>query len=283
MRRTAARLLLLAALPCALATSKQGREIVSAFVGRLRRSPAGQPALVLDVGANNGYWGATVTKRARERAPHAVVDLVYFEPQLTHQAPLQRHAARLRNTTVVHAAAWTRNTTLTFYLAERDSQASSTVETLARRFSGGSVRVGKRAVKQTTVPAVDLAEFMRRRLAGPSPPLVLLKLDVEAAEYEVLPHLLLSGVACSVRYWFIEWHYNALPPKRRLAGVLLRQSVDELISRGCPEPTVIEHDDAVVNNDGRVPGLTALAAEYQNRSALWRTSAYTMLHGDKGL
>jgi FkbM family methyltransferase len=278
-------LVVVATLVCVHATSKFGHEVVSAFATALRQQP-GRHALILDVGANNGHWGATVVTRVRRAAPQSAVELVSFEPQPQHQDALQRRAKKVGNTTVVAAAAWTKNTTLTFYLAERDSQASSTVETMARRFSGGTVRSGKRAVKRMQIPAISLGDFMRDRLrlgtAEPMArrPLVLLKLDVEASEYVVLPHLLVSGLACSVQYWLIEWHLSAQAPKQRLAGVLLRKSVDELLARGCPEPIVLEHDDASVNNNGRVPGLAEMAAEYLNRSSY--NVLYDRMHNVRG-
>ena len=315
MRRAACatirRLLVAAIIQLAHASSKSGHTVVKAFLRVLGQAPAGQRAIILDIGANNGHWGATVMNKAREAAPNAQIELVYFEPQdvqprlrTSLQKELQSHAKRLGNTTVVHAAAWIRNTTLNFYMAERDSQASSTVKAVAKRFSGGSVRIGKKPVKQIRIPAIDLADFLRRRLKDRSSeaaergsrrrPLVLLKLDIEAAEFQVLPHLLVSGIACSVRFWLMEWHLAALHPRDRLSNVMLRRSMDGLLSRGCASAStagaesqrngthrasvVVQHDDVGINNEGVVPGLYDLAELYDNRSAGWQSAQYTLLH-----
>lgn len=258
-------------LPVMHATSKWGHGVVASFIEAALNAPSGQEAIIMDVGANNGHWGDTVTERVRLAAPNVRVKLVFFEPQQMHQSSLQSIAARLGDTIVVSAAAWTTNTSLDFFLAERDSQASSTVEALARRFSGGSVRAGKRAVQRKVVPAVDFVDFLQHRvLAAPTrrpQPLVLLKVDIEAAEYKVLPRVLLSGLACGIGFWFVEWHMNALPLERRLDGMLLRHAMDGLLVGACSERhLVIEHDDAFVNNNGQVPGLSNLATAYQNRS-----------------
>ena len=89
--------------------------------------------------------------------------------------------------------------------------------------------------------------------------------DVEVAEYDLLPHLLLSGALCIPTHLLVEWHLNALPPPRRLAGLALRLGFDELLKTGCATsdhgsgPRVTVHDDFDVNNEfAEVPGLAEL-------------------------
>ena len=89
--------------------------------------------------------------------------------------------------------------------------------------------------------------------------------DVEVAEYDLLPHLLLSGALCIPTHLLVEWHLNALPPPRRLAGLALRLGFDELLKTGCATsdhgsgPRVTVHDDFDVNNEfADVPGLAEL-------------------------
>jgi hypothetical protein len=120
-------------------------------------------------------------------------------------------------------------------------------------------------VRSVTVPAVDLARVIRncvqRARGGP----IILKLDVEAAEYDLLPRLLITGALCRCTFLLIEWHLNALPPERKLQGVLLRNAFDGLLARGCSRPPrVVIHDEDLLNNFGEaIPGLGELAARYE--------------------
>ena len=101
----------------------------------------------------------------------------------------------------------------------------------------------------------------------------ILAQDVEVAEYELLPHLLLSGALCIPTHLLVEWHLNALPPPRRLAGLALRLGFDELLKTGCATsdhgsgPRVIVHDDFDVNNAyAEVPDLAEIQ---RNHNGTW--------------
>ena len=96
---------------------------------------------------------------------------------------------------------------------------------------------------------------------------------MEVAEYELLPHLLLSGALCIPTHLLVEWHLNALPPPRRLAGLALRLGFDELLKTGCATsdhgsgPRVIVHDDFDVNNAyAEVPDLAEIQ---RNHNGTW--------------
>ena len=62
---------------------------------------------------------------------------------------------------------------------------------------------------------------------------VLIKLDVEGAEYDLLPHLLVRGTLCLLDFLVIDWHLNSLPEARRLAGVGLRHSIGATVRGAC--------------------------------------------------
>ena len=89
--------------------------------------------------------------------------------------------------------------------------------------------------------------------------------DVEAAEYDLMPHLLQSGALCRSTHLLVEWHLNSLPPPRRLTGLALRVAFDELLTTGCATsdygsgPRLIVHEDYEMNNEyADVPGLAEL-------------------------
>ena len=130
--------------------------------------------------------------------------------------------------------------------------ASSLIETQARAYRRNGVM---------KVETVDLAAELQAQLS----PLVgrekavLLKLDVEGAEYDLLSHLLMRGALCLLDYIIVEWHLNSLTPERRLAGLGLQLSLGDMLARGCPvgsRPREVTINAEVENNAGMpVPGL----------------------------
>lgn len=104
----------------------------------------------------------------------------------------------------------------------------------------------------------------------------LQEIDIEGAEYEVLPHLLLTGALCLVRYLVVEWHLNALPEPQRLAGLGLRLSLPMLLRAGCRHAPPILYEDDVLdthtnqsaaartinNHDVVIPGLAELVRKF---------------------
>ena len=102
-----------------------------------------------------------------------------------------------------NVAVWNVNTTLTF--GERRS-ASHVVGTAANSGSDArSVYGSDRKVRsQTSIPAIDFAEFVRTH-ATPDD-FVLVKMDIEGAEFVVVPELIASGAACLIDELYLECH-----------------------------------------------------------------------------
>ena len=245
--------ILLVASVLARSEEKHHAQFVDEFI-RTLRGLAGR-AVVLDIGTNSGTWSAWVMAAAQRRMATQTplgVDLVMFEPQPQFAERLAALATQW-NGTHVAAAAWTADTTLTFLMSS-NSEASSLVKSIAS--------LGHREEpKELKVRAVDLARFFRDERAVRDASLVLCKIDIEAAEFDVLPHLLARGALCSIDYLIIEWHLNALPSERRLAGLGLRLSIADTLRHGCPprpgrSPPRVQHADDPSNNlYVEVPGL----------------------------
>ena len=263
-----------------------GDRLIRLFLEEVSSSTA--PAvLVIDVGANDGKWGqrvlgkllSRITRRKRRANPAA--RLVSVEPQPRHIAKLMPLAQRWNDShlprsswEVVPAVAWTEAANLTFYLSS-DTEASSLVEEQALAFSdpgpwcSGAGAASGRCIRPVRVPAIDFASSLLSALGSPGTVWpALLKLDVEASEYALLPKLLVSGALCGVSHILVEWHLNALPAERRLTGLALRLAFDSLLSHGCtnrPTPVpVVQHDEDKLNNFGeRVPGLAELLQRHE--------------------
>lgn len=116
--------------------------------------------------------------------------------------------ADVTNITKIRKAVWTTNTTLTFECRGKASIDDRRKYGEERFQGGGSGIVNALSIPlpprvETTVvdvEAVDLAEFLQS-LVGE---LVVLKLDVEGAEFAIVPHLVAKGV--KVDYMYIELH-----------------------------------------------------------------------------
>lgn len=225
---------------------------------------------VLDVGANSGAWSAGfILKRfaastrcgppqGESSTNRPALKLYLFEPQPIFAKKLQAIADKCRGGELVRAAAWTSDTHLTFSVESEGSVAATAMTHAAPR--------GARA-RNSTVAAIDFERFLRERVTSE---LVVFKLDVEGAEYLLLPRLLLGGSLCRVDYLLIEWHLSSVPDDERLAALSLRHSFDTLLRRGCVRPPRrVIHDDVwnngVAGGKGKpvaVPGLMALAQQH---------------------
>lgn len=224
------------------------------FLAELVKAPESQHAYVLDVGANDGAWSHHMLRKCHEAAPLKHVELIMFEPQPQFLGSLSKLVSRW-GATHVPAAAWTSDTNLTFYI-QQDSRSSS----VHARGGGG---VG-RSKDRRTIPAIDFTKFFLKRITAGS--LVFVKLDVEGAEYELLPRMLSSGIFCSITHFHIEWHLSSVRGYdskgayskentsllRKQAGqlrvelpVLLQQQYQSNSSRNCRKavPTMVDNED----------------------------------------
>ena len=198
-------------------TGDFGGDLVKRFLDDASNSVA-PAALVLDVGANQGNWGHDVLlrllRRTRRTPPRHVARLVSFEPQPQYLSNLLRQAREWNAShlprsswTVLPFAAWKEATNLTFYLS-KFTEASSLVAEQALAFSDpGPWCEGNASacIRPVSVPAIDFASYLHAALGPPGTVWpVMLKLDVEAAEYDVLPSLLVSGALCAISHIFIE-------------------------------------------------------------------------------
>jgi len=261
----------------------------------------GQSARVMfiDVGANNGWYGHHYVSQLRKRAPAANVSLVMFEPQPSYYTKLIGLANSMGSgSRLIAAAAWLEDTNLTLHIPKTGDRKSVSASLSHEAKANTTTRV--------LVRAVSLASFLR--LEAPRYDLVVLKLDVEGAEYRLLPRLLLSGSLCLVDYLHVEWHlgyepndgtplpaHSAITPSSaRLTGLAIRHSIDELLRRGCAAdergmtmaatrggwisrpgagrgPRSIIHDEAYNNGFHgfvHVGGISTLAARHASLSDL---------------
>jgi len=143
-------------------------------------------AIYIDVGAN-AY--NTSIREFLNFYPNmeSFTQIIAFEGDSQHFASYEG-----RNVELIPHPAWTSNTTLAWI--KRKGHTGNGL---------GSLKDGSGAVN-TKIATVDLADFLKRRLREED--YVVLKMDVEGAEYEIVPHLLATGTTSLIDEFFVEVH-----------------------------------------------------------------------------
>jgi FkbM family methyltransferase len=149
--------------------------------------------VILDCGANIGY---TVLNYKRQ-FPRA--EIVAFEPDPQFAPLLRRNLERngAPDVQVVEAAAWTADGRATWAMEEKDGSRLTPQ--------------GTAAAPTVEVATVDMARYLDREID-------LLKLDIEGAEFQVVPHL--GSRLRNVRNILVECHVNAQPDYLALSNVM---------------------------------------------------------------
>lgn len=151
-----------------------------------------------------------------------------LELQQSLHAAAIADAARYAHNPVefVHAAAATRDGSIAIALDGKEdsyhpNDGSTTVVGIARDKS----RLG-------SAPCVDLAKFLLDRSTESTR--IVLKMDVEGAEYELLPHLLASPVMDRLDLVLCEFHWRRFPFPERVSRLMQTNALQsDYATRGC--------------------------------------------------
>jgi FkbM family methyltransferase len=198
----------------------------------------GARVAVLDVGANDGTWSAQMLERLLPLAQSSQLHLTMemYEPQPWFGPNLRKvtAAAKERGNGMAEAiwteaAAWTHEGNLSFYVQRglnklQHSKTATLIKSHAMQHEDK---------QRITVRAVDLAERLPRDAQ-----VLLVKIDVEGAEYALLRALLARGALCCVTHLHIEWHRFSEPESERNAsrtGTSLRQTLEQRLRTRCAQ------------------------------------------------
>lgn len=99
------------------------------------------------------------------------------------------------------ALVWKDDGEQTFYNSGK--QGSSVYESKAYR-RGNGARWASSQVKAETVKTIDLDRWIKENFSEDD--YIILKMDIEGAEYEVLSHMIENGSTKYINKLFIEWH-----------------------------------------------------------------------------
>ena len=138
----------------------------------------------------------------------------------------------------VDEAVWIENTTLTFHVDDDEENAdhgsrysicSTTTALVALLYAEKHVDLSASLFEdhamvhedgiRVEVPAMNFSDFLARNFRPEDT--VIVRCDIEGAEYEVLKSLIVTGTARLVDYIDVEWHAMLSPSLHHLKQVLL--------------------------------------------------------------
>ena len=174
---------------------------------RLLARPERRRLIFLDCG---GHQGNSVRKFRSEFDPEGVWEIHSFEPNPS----FREHYTNFANHTLHQAAVWTENGTISFFLDDSSGAGSSI---LRDKTTGGLAYD-----QPMTVDSIDLDLWIKENVAPDD--YVILKMDIEGAEYEVLEKLIGSESIKKVSEIYVEWHWGRI-------GGMTRKAHDQLLRR----------------------------------------------------
>ena len=226
--------------------------------------PPTQREVVIELGSNLGDW---ITPYLIAH-PHAIPILV--EPQPRFASNLDA-IARSHGGSFYPAAAWSSNveSMLFFDAVDGDANVGSSViaehatrvveSEIGEQEHRNNTRTKPR-VEQLSVAAVDIAEVVRRHTRPGDT--VTLRMDIEGAEYEVLRHLLVTGVACTIDHYLVESHslYTFGQERFIVVDLLLPWLLEGCRGRKAPPTLVLEA--MLMHTRRNTPGERGSASSY---------------------
>ena len=257
------------------------------------KAAALQKATLLDVGANAGDFVDGMMSDLAKASAAAHVRPIMWEPQMSFAPTLLALAARWSGE-LIPAAASSRAGSQTIYLHGERCGAGTTCfnpesasllptpDVDAATVKAGIKTSGPRfnvSAAGGVVATMDFAKYLLQnlslaiaRVGHVVPPVpAFVKLDVEGAEYSLIPHLLTSRALCGrVGFLLVEWHLIKLPRPKRRAGLALRDALQPILNASCVplgfEPPRVVHDVVPENNlQVDVMGSGCRAYCYNNR------------------
>jgi FkbM family methyltransferase len=157
-----------------------------------------QRKVYIDIGANHGV---TVEAFLNESPDF---NIFAFEPAPQLAAELRQKFSDKPNVTIFEAAAWTSDGTVTFYPGALSDE-SSTLLTGKSEKSGWKIDYEN----GLTVKSIDIADWTLKNTTDDD--LIIMKMDVEGAEYRLIPRLIEAQVPARLSEIRVEWHWDRYP------------------------------------------------------------------------
>ena len=163
--------------------------------------------LFIDCGGHNG---SSIRRFRKDFDPESRFEMVTFEPNDLFAAcysEFPRHR-------LIQAAVWDRDGIQNFYLDREDGDGSTLFENKLTRETGGFGTLD--TANPATVKTIDLSHWLRQNTTRFD--YLILKLDIEGAEYDVLEKMIQDRTIRRINHLFVEWHWNrvGIPHDRHL-------------------------------------------------------------------
>ncbi|WP_207477534.1 FkbM family methyltransferase [Arenibaculum pallidiluteum] len=172
----------------------------------------------IDLGANHGV---VTEKFGRE---HPDFELFTFEPNQALRNDIAAVAQKLGRNIVHHsAAAWIRDGQISFFQSNEDV-ASTIVSGKREHPQYGFSQIDYS--KHVTVPCVDISRWIVSAFTAND--FIVLKMDIEGAEYAVLTKMIFDGSLGMVRELICEWHYDRYPHMTPEEHVMIRNKAAQI-------------------------------------------------------
>jgi FkbM family methyltransferase len=157
--------------------------------------------LFLDLGANVGEISEQFG------VEHPDYDLVAIEPNINLLPAIHARSLKLcRPISVIWAAAWTRDGSIDLFKSKHDL--ASTVVCGKQEYAEYGWSQIDYAMPNR-VPSLDISSWLLRNILGCDQ--IVIKMDIEGAEYEVLEKMLVDGSVDLVTELRCEWHIDRFP------------------------------------------------------------------------
>ena len=139
-----------------------------------------------------GFYQGTSLEHFK-RTPEYTNDFIYygFDPMMN----LEKSRAKFSTVNLDNKALWTNDGEITFYVSRRHSGKANSVYHNKRAGKGEQTR---------SVPCIDFSKWLSNNFNEDD--YIILKMDIEGAEYEVIPKLLKDGTINLIDVIYLEWH-----------------------------------------------------------------------------
>jgi FkbM family methyltransferase len=167
--------------------------------------------LLLDGG---GYNGCSIRRFLKEFDHEGRFEMVTFEPNdifAKCYSDFPRHR-------LIQAAVHDRDGFQDFYLDPEDSDGSTLFRNKLTRETGGNGALD--VANPIKVRTIDLSRWVREHTNNFN--YVILKLDVEGAEYDILEKMIHDRTIRRIKHLFVEWHWERVGVSRARHEELLR-------------------------------------------------------------
>lgn len=161
--------------------------------------------IFIDCGANLGIVLGRFMRDLPDYAFYALEPNAELIPSIHNQVASIQSAAPVE---ILHSAAWTHDGTIDLYLGHHESSTVMPGKVVPPVYDQ---QIDYDA--PVPVPALDFSAWLRRT-ATPDDHVVV-KMDIEGAEYPVLTKMLADSTIGLISTLYVEWHHDRFPAMRR--------------------------------------------------------------------